>query len=132
MSEFLAKHNSAALNNGISLADLIKRPELNYDSIAELDKDRKPIPWDVVEQVNINIKYQGYIERELRQVEHFKKLEKKLLPDDIDYDEVGSLRLEARQKLKIFRPRAIWLASRISGVSPAYSTVLLVYLEARK
>ena len=132
VSEFLAKHNSAALNNGISLADLIKRPELDYDSIAELDKDRKPIPWDVVEQVNINIKYQGYIERELRQVEHFKKLEKKLIPDDIDYDEVGSLRLEARQKLKNFRPRSIGQASRISGVSPADITVLLVYLEARK
>lgn len=132
VSEFLVKHNSAALNNGISLADLIKRPELDYDSIAELDKDRKPIPWDVVEQVNINIKYQGYIERELRQVEHFKKLEKKLIPDDIDYDEVGSLRLEARQKLKNFRPRSIGQASRISGVSPADITVLLVYLEARK
>ena len=132
VSEFLAKHNSAALNNGISLADLIKRPELDYDCIAELDKDRKPIPWDVVEQVNINIKYQGYIERELRQVEHFKKLEKKLIPDDIDYDEVGSLRLEARQKLKNFRPRSIGQASRISGVSPADITVLLVYLEARK
>lgn len=132
VSEFLAKHNSAALNNGISLADLIKRPELDYDSITELDKDRKPIPWDVVEQVNINIKYQGYIERELRQVEHFKKLEKKLIPDDIDYDEVGSLRLEARQKLKSFRPRSIGQASRISGVSPADITVLLVYLEARK
>lgn len=132
VSEFLAKHNSAALNNGISLADLIKRPELDYDSIAELDKDRKPIPWDVVEQVNINIKYQGYIERELRQVEHFKKLEKKLIPDDIDYDEVGSLRLEARQKLKNFRPRSIGQASRISGVSPADITVLLVYLETRK
>lgn len=132
VSEFLAKHNSAALNNGISLADLIKRPELDYDSIAELDKDRKPIPWDVVEQVNINIKYQGYIERELRQVEHFKKLEKKLIPDDIDYDDVGSLRLEARQKLKNFRPRSIGQASRISGVSPADITVLLVYLEARK
>lgn len=132
VSEFLAKHNSAALNNGISLADLIKRPELDYDSIAELDKDRKPIPWDVVEQVNINIKYQGYIERELRQVEHFKKLEKKLIPDNIDYDEVGSLRLEARQKLKNFRPRSIGQASRISGVSPADITVLLVYLEARK
>ena len=132
VSEFLAKHNSAALNNGISLADLIKRPELDYDSIAELDNDRKPIPWDVVEQVNINIKYQGYIERELRQVEHFKKLEKKLIPDNIDYDEVGSLRLEARQKLKSFRPRSIGQASRISGVSPADITVLLVYLEARK
>lgn len=129
---FLAKHNSAALNNGVSLADLIKRPELDYDAIAELDKDRQPLSWDVIEQVNINIKYQGYIERELRQVEHFKKLEKKLIPDNIDYDEVGSLRLEARQKLKSFRPRSIGQASRISGVSPADITVLLVYLESRR
>ena len=132
VSDFLAKHNSAALNNGVSLADLIKRPELDYETIAPLDKERKTLPWDVIEQVNINIKYQGYIERELRQVEHFKKLEKKLIPDDIDYDEVGSLRLEARQKLKSFRPRSIGQASRISGVSPADITVLLVYLESRR
>lgn len=132
VTEFLAGHNSAALNNGVSLADLIKRPELDYDAIAELDKDRQPLSWDVIEQVNINIKYQGYIERELRQVEHFKKLEKKLIPDNIDYDEVGSLRLEARQKLKSFRPRSIGQASRISGVSPADITVLLVYLESRR
>lgn len=130
--DFLARHNSTVLNNGVSLADLIKRPELDYETIAELDKDRKPLPWDVIEQVNINIKYQGYIERELRQVEHFKKLEKKLIPDNIDYDEVGSLRLEARQKLKSFRPRSIGQASRISGVSPADITVLLVYLESRR
>ena len=132
VTEFLARHNSTALNNGVSLADLIKRPELDYEAIAELDKDRKPLPWDVIEQVNINIKYQGYIERELRQVEHFKKLEKKLIPEDIDYDEVGSLRLEARQKLKSFKPRSIGQASRISGVSPADITVLLVYLESRR
>lgn len=132
VTEFLARHNSTALNNGVSLADLIKRPELDYEAIAELDKARKPLPWDVIEQVNINIKYQGYIERELRQVEHFKKLEKKLIPEDIDYDEVGSLRLEARQKLKSFKPRSIGQASRISGVSPADITVLLVYLESRR
>ncbi len=132
VSDFLARHDSSPLNNGVSLADLIKRPELDYEAIAELDKDRQPLAWDVIEQVNINIKYQGYIERELRQVEHFKKLEKKLIPDDIDYDEVGSLRLEARQKLKSFRPRSIGQASRISGVSPADITVLLVYLESRR
>lgn len=132
VTEFLARHNSTALNNGVSLADLIKRPELDYEAIAELDKARKPLPWDVIKQVNINIKYQGYIERELRQVEHFKKLEKKLIPEDIDYDEVGSLRLEARQKLKSFKPRSIGQASRISGVSPADITVLLVYLESRR
>ena len=132
VTEFLARHDSSALNNGVSLADLIKRPELDYEAVEELDKDRQPLPWDVIEQVNINIKYQGYIERELRQVEHFKKLEKKLIPEDIDYDEVGSLRLEARQKLKSFKPRSIGQASRISGVSPADITVLLVYLEARR
>ena len=130
VSEFLAKHNSAALNNGISLADLIKRPELDYDSIAELDKDRKPIPWDVVEQVNINIKYQGYIERELRQVEHFKKLENKIIPEGLDYYEINGLRKEAMQKLDKFNPRSIGQASRISGVSPADISVLLVYLES--
>ena len=132
VTEFLARHDSSALNNGVSLADLIKRPELDYEAVEELDKDRQPLPWDVIEQVNINIKYQGYIERELRQVEHFKKLEKKLIPEDIDYDEVGSLRLEARQKLKSFKPPSIGQASRISGVSPADITVLLVYLEARR
>ena len=130
--DFLERHNSAGLNNGISLADLIKRPELDYEAIAELDNARQPLAWDVIEQVNINIKYEGYIERELRQVEHFKKLEKRLIPENIDYDEVGSLRLEARQKLKSFKPRSIGQASRISGVSPADITVLLVYLESKK
>lgn len=130
--DFLKEHNSAGLNNGISLADLIRRPELSYELIAPLDKERPALAWDVIEQVNINIKYEGYIDRELRQVEHFKKLEKKLIPDNIDYDEIGSLRLEARQKLKAFAPRSIGQASRISGVSPADITVLLVYLESKK
>ncbi len=128
---FLERNNSASLNNGISLADLIKRPELNYDMVAELDKARQPLPADVIEQVNINIKYEGYIDRELRQVAHFKKLEKKLIPDSINYDDVSGLRLEARQKLKQFMPRSIGQAQRISGVSPADITVLLVYLEMR-
>lgn len=130
--DFLERHNSAGLNNGISLADLIKRPELSYEDIAELDKDRKELAWDVIEQVNINIKYEGYIDRELRQVEHFKKLENKIIPENIDYDDIGSLRLEARQKLKALRPRSIGQASRISGVSPADITVLMVYLESRR
>lgn len=130
--EFLKEHNSAGLNNGIALADLIRRPELSYEMIAPLDKERPSLAWDVIEQVNINIKYEGYIDRELRQVEHFKKLEKKLIPGDIDYDEIGSLRLEARQKLKAFAPRSIGQASRISGVSPADITVLLVYLESKR
>ena len=130
--DFLERHNSAPLNNGISLADLIKRPELTYDDLSELDKDRPELTADVIEQVNINIKYEGYIERELRQVEHFKKLENKIIPENLDYDEIGSLRLEARQKLKNLRPRSIGQASRISGVSPADITVLMVYLESRR
>lgn len=130
--DFLKRHNSAALNNGISLADLIRRPELSYERIEELDEGRKPLSVEVIEQVNINIKYEGYISRELRQVEHFKKLEKRLIPETIDYDSVSGLRLEARQKLKKFMPASIGQASRISGVSPADITVLLVYLEAGK
>lgn len=130
--DFLERHESAGLNNGISLADLIKRPELSYEDIEELDKNRKELPWDVIEQVNINIKYEGYIDRELRQVEHFKKLENKIIPESINYDDIGSLRLEARQKLKSFLPRSIGQASRISGVSPADITVLLVYLESHR
>ena len=131
-SVMIARHNSTALNNGVSLADLIKRPELDYETIAELDKDRKPLPWDVIEQINITIKYKGYIDRQNQQVHQFKKLESRRLPDDIDYEQIKNLRLEARQKLKSFRPRSIGQASRISGVSPADVTVLLVYLESRR
>ncbi len=129
INEFLARHESAPLNNGTTLADLIRRPELNYDMIAELDPDRPKLRYDVIEQVNINIKYEGYILRELKQVEHFKKLEAKLIPADIDYEAISGLRIEARQKLSSYKPRSIGQASRISGVSPADITVLLVYME---
>ena len=132
VNEKLMQMNSTALNNGTSLADLIRRPELNYDMIADFDPDRQPLPKDVIEQVNINIKYEGYISRELKQVEHFKKLEKKLIPADIDYDDISGLRIEARQKLKSYSPRSIGQASRISGVSPADITVLLVYMEQHR
>ena len=105
------------------------RPELSYEILAELDPERKELPADVIEQVEIEIKYEGYIERQLRQVNQFKKMEKKLIPETLDYDDVPSLRLEARQKLKNFHPVSIGQASRISGVSPADISVLLVYLE---
>jgi tRNA uridine 5-carboxymethylaminomethyl modification enzyme len=132
VNDKLAQMNSTPLNNGTSLADLIRRPELNYDMIADFDPDRQPLPREVIEQVNINIKYEGYISRELKQVEHFKKLENKLIPANIDYDDISGLRIEARQKLKDYSPRSIGQASRISGVSPADITVLLVYMEQHR
>ena len=128
----LIELNSTPLNNGTSLAELIRRPELNYYNIEEFDAERPELSNDVIEQVNINIKYEGYIDRELKQVEHYKKLEKRLIPDDIDYDDVSGLRIEARQKLKSYAPRSIGQASRISGVSPADITVLLVYMEQHR
>lgn len=130
--EFLERHESALLKTGTNLAELICRPELNYEILKELDSERKWLPDDVIEQVEIEIKYEGYIERQLRQVEQFKKMEKKKIPDDLNYDNVSSLRLEARQKLKSFRPISVGQASRISGVSPADISVLLVYFEQYK
>ena len=115
-----------------TLAELIRRPEISYDDLAEIDIDRKPLRYDVIEQVNINIKYEGYISRQLKQVEHFKKLENKIIPDFINYDDISGLRKEAQQKLKKFAPRSIGHASRISGVSPADISVLLVYLEQHR
>ena len=126
---FLEAHGSAALRTAASLAELICRPELDYECLAEIDKEREPLPEEVIEQVLINIKYEGYIERQLRQVEQFKKTEKRRIPADIDYDDISSLRLEARQKLKMFKPISVGQASRISGVSPADISVLLIYLE---
>ena len=126
---FLEAHGSAALRTAASLAELICRPELDYEVLAEIDKEREPLPEEVIEQVLINIKYEGYIERQLRQVEQFKKTEKRRIPADIDYDDISSLRLEARQKLKMFKPISVGQASRISGVSPADISVLLIYLE---
>lgn len=127
--EVLASINSTPLKTATTLAELIRRPELNYDLIKDLDKDREELPADVCEQVNINIKYSGYIERQKKQVENFKKIEGKKIPDDINYDDVKSLRIEARQKLKDYKPINLGQASRISGVSPADISVLLIYLE---
>ena len=128
----LESYGSIPLNTGVTLAELIRRPELDYEKLAPIDKNRPKLAYDVIEQVNINIKYDGYITRQIKLVENFKKLEKKLIPEDIDYDVVPSLRIEARQKLKLYRPISIGQASRISGVSPADISVLLVYMEQIK
>jgi len=130
--DFLTRHESSLLKTGASLADLMCRPELTYENLAELDDERQNLPYDVLEEVLIQVKYEGYIERQMHQVSQFKKMEKKLIPDDINYDEVLSLRLEARQKLKQFRPLSVGQASRLSGVTPADISVLLVYLEQLK
>ncbi len=106
------------------MAELIRRPELNYEVLAPIDEDRPELPDEVAEQVNINIKYDGYIKRQIKQVENFKKLEVKKIPENFDYDDVNSLRIEARQKLKQYQPVNIGQASRISGVSPADISVL--------
>jgi tRNA uridine 5-carboxymethylaminomethyl modification enzyme len=127
--EFLESHNSASLKTGTTLAELMCRPELSYEILAEIDSEREPLSRDVIEQVNINIKYDGYIKRQIKQVEQFKKIENKKIPMDIDYDDVNSLRLEARTKLKTLKPISVGQASRISGVSPADISVLLIYLE---
>lgn len=130
--DFLKAHGSAELKTGVSLAELMCRPELSYEMLEEIDKMRKPLPEDVIEQVEIEIKYEGYIARQLRQVEQYKKMEQKRIPADIDYNDVSSLRLEARQKLTAYRPVSVGQASRISGVSPADISMLLVYLEKYK
>ena len=130
VQELLEQYGSTPLKNGISLGDLIRRPELSYDIVAPLDKKRPELPYDVREQININIKYDGYIRRQLKQVEGFKKLENKKLPKDIDYDAISGLRIEAKQKLNAYRPISIGQASRIAGVSPADISVLRVYMES--
>ncbi len=130
VQSLLKSYDSTPLISGIKLAELIRRPELSYESLAPIDHDRTELPYDVGEQVNINIKYEGYIKRQQRQVEQFKKLEGKRIPDNINYDEVHSLRIEAKQKLNEIRPLSIGQASRISGVSPADISVLLVYLQS--
>lgn len=132
IQNFLTLHESAPLKTGVNMAELICRPELSYHMLSEIDSERKPLPADVLEQVEIEIKYEGYIERQLKQVEHYKKMEKKKIPADLDYNNVGSLRLEARQKLIAYKPVSVGQASRISGVSPADISVLLVYLENYK
>lgn len=129
VQEVLKSWGSTPLNSGTTLAELIRRPELSYEKLADIDEQRPELPYDVEEQVNINIKYDGYIKRQMRQVEQFKKLENKKIPEDINYDEIKSLRIEAKQKLNAIRPASIGQASRISGVSPADVSVLLVYLK---
>lgn len=131
VQDFLRNNHSTELKSGCSIAELIRRPELNYKILAEIDTDRPDLPEDVGEQININIKYEGYIKRQMKQVEQFRKKESRNIPDDINYEEVPSLRIEARQKLEKYRPINIGQASRISGVSPSDISVLMVYLESK-
>ena len=132
VQELLEQYGSTPLTSGSTLGELIRRPELNYEALAPIDKNRPELRYDIREQVNINIKYDGYITRQLKQVEQFKKLESKKIPEDMDYDQVKSLRIEAVQKLKLYRPVSIGQASRIAGVSPADVSVLLVYPESHR
>ena len=132
VNEFLIKHGTNEISTGVRLADLLKRTELNYEILSEIDEDRPVLDRQVIEEVNIMVKYDGYIEMQKKQVEGFKKLEKKLLPEQIDYKKIKGLRLEARQKLDNIKPYSIGQASRISGVSPADISVLLIYLEQQK
>lgn len=127
--KFMEKYGSAKLRTGTNLAELMCRPELSYEILEELDDNRPKLPQDVIEQVEIEIKYEGYIVRQRRQVEQYKKMEHKKIPDSLDYNDVKSLRIEARQKLQNYRPASLGQASRISGVSPADISVLLIYLE---
>ena len=129
VQEFLEAHQSTPLKTALSLAELIRRPELSYELLEPLDKERKPLPAGVIEQVNINVKYEGYITRQLRQVEQFKKMEVKLIPETLDYNDISGLRIEAQQKLSAVRPHSVGQASRISGVTPADISVLLIYME---
>ena len=132
VQELLESYDSIPLNTGTFLTELIRRPELDYDKLAPIDPERPDLPAEVAEQVNISIKYDGYIKRQMKQVESFKKLEKKKIPENFNYDDVPSLRIEARQKLETYSPTSIGQASRISGVSPADVSVLLVYMEQMK
>lgn len=132
MSQFLEKHGSTPLKTGSNLAELIKRPELDYEKLKDFDTERPDIPKDVINQININLKYEGYIKRQLKQVEQYKKLENKKLSENFDYSQITGLRNEAKQKLNMYKPLSIGQASRISGVSPADISVLLIYLEQQR
>ncbi|MDE6231938.1 MAG: tRNA uridine-5-carboxymethylaminomethyl(34) synthesis enzyme MnmG, partial [Lachnospiraceae bacterium] len=132
ISMFLEKNGSTPLKTGSNLAELIKRPELDYEKLGEFDEKRPQIPKDVIEQININLKYEGYIKRQLKQVEQYKKLENKKLSENFDYSQITGLRNEAKQKLNMYKPLSIGQASRISGVSPADISVLLIYLEQQR
>ena len=131
-NDLLKRHESTPITTGVKLGELVRRPELNYEILSELDPERPELPSDVREQVYIQIKYDGYIKKQLEQVEKYRRLEARLIPDDIDYDKIEGLRIEARQKLSKIRPRSVGQASRISGVSPADMNVLLIYLQINK
>ena len=128
----LAQWGSSSLKTGSNLAELISRPELDYEKLKALDPEWEDLPQDIIEQINIEIKYEGYIARQEKQVENFKRVEGRLLSEDIDYKSIKGLRLEAGQKLDMFKPRSIGQASRISGVTPADIAVLLIYLSGNK
>ncbi len=132
VNEFLEKNSTSRITNGVKLADLLKRSELSYKKLAEIDENRPILDDEVAEEVEIQVKYEGYIKLQEEQVEKFKKLEQKLLPNDIEYKNIKGLRLEARQKLDKIKPNSIGQASRISGVSPADISVLFIYLEQIK
>ena len=132
VNKFLKSKGSTTIKTGVKLADLLRRPELDYDSLEEIDEGRPSLSYEVREQVSISVKYEGYIKRQLEQVEQFKKLEGRKLDKNINYDEIKGLRLEARQKLNKIKPESVGQASRISGVSPADISVLLVYLEQKR
>ena len=132
LNEILEKAGATKVTNGVRLIDLLKRPEVTYNMLEPIDKTRKPLDKYVIEQVEIQVKYEGYIKRQLSQVEAFKKLENKKLPEDIDYNAIHGLRLEARQKLSDIKPKSLGQASRITGVSPADISVLIIYLEQKK
>jgi tRNA uridine 5-carboxymethylaminomethyl modification enzyme len=132
VNEFLYQLTNNTIKTGVSLYDLLKRPELSYDSIKELDPDRPDLPKEIRIQVEIEIKYEGYIKKQMSQIEQFKRMENKAIPEDIDYKQVKSLSTEALQKLEKIRPESIGQASRISGVSPSDINVLLIHLEQLK
>ena len=129
VQELLEKYNSTPLKTGTTLAELIRRPELNYDVLADIDPERPELHWEVRQQVDILVKYEGYITRQEKQVKDFKKLEQKRLPENFDYTQISGLRREAQQKLNMHQPISIGHASRISGVSPADISVILVFME---
>ncbi|HAA24869.1 MAG TPA: tRNA uridine-5-carboxymethylaminomethyl(34) synthesis enzyme MnmG [Ruminiclostridium sp.] len=131
VNEFLKRHSSSQIGTGIKLYDLLKRPEITYEALKEIDDEMPDLQRSVAEQVSVSIKYEGYIAKQLQQIEQFKKMEQKVIPEDIDYDEIPGLRIEARQKLARQRPASVGQASRISGVSPADISVLLIYLNAK-
>ena len=132
VQQILRENNSTELTSGMALSDLIKRPELSYDKLAPVDPDRPELEIETRDQINIQLKYEGYIANEESQMKQFNKLEKKMLPEDLDYKTVHNLRIEAQEKLNKIKPRSLGQASRISGVSPADITVLLIYLEKNK